>query len=178
MHWLVERVLIGASHKTTIAKYAKGFDLILGLLTIISAALLGLSLTSVVATFDGLYGLYGSYSLIDGLVAIFKVGKMMEASAGFFAFILLPVLNISTAFELWYKYQLQDDKFEKYVRRIKTCRRLWLLSALVAAGFVYLVNSLEQGVLHFPVYYLFFSLILQLFTLNRIGRMVAMVKIV
>jgi len=174
----LERLLIGRSGRQTISKYAQGIDRYLGVMTIISAALLGGSLSSPIGFSENFLGLQGQIAIFPSLLTLFKNGMGGPAVLGAVVFGVLPILSISTAFEIWYKHPLQGDKFGKYARRITIFNGLWLLLAAALVGLIYMLNTSEQGRLYMPIYYLLVSVMMQKIILMRLKRMVALVQFV
>lgn len=177
MHWFLQRVLVGISHKQTIAKYSKGLDQSLGVLTVISAALLGVGVAAPFATVVNFYGLVGEYSIFTGVMELLKIGKGGAALGGAAIIIMLPVYGISTAFDLWYKHVLQSAKFEKASGRSALCGYLWFVTFGAASALIFFVQTSSSDViLHPSVYCLLLSLILQKITLTRITRLISLVQ--
>lgn len=175
---LSTRLLLGSSAKNTISKYSKGLDRYAGAMTVIAAALLGLALSSPIGSSKNLFGLEGQITIFTDLLTLFKLGQGSHALGGAAVFVALPILNIATAFDLWYKHQIHDDKFEKFSRRASACGKLWYIQFVATGGLVYLLNNSEEGIVYMPFYYLFISMILQKFVLTRISRMAALIKFV
>jgi len=178
MKELFERLLVGSTLHQTLSKYATGLDRYLGIATVVSAALLGLAVTSPLGASDNFLTLSGPITLFSGVADLFKAGQGTVALTAGALFIALPILNISTAFDLWYKHPLQGDKFEKFVRRANACGRLWFLLALATIGLIYKINTSEGGVVYPPIYYLLVSVLLQKIVLTRMSRMAALVQFV
>lgn len=178
MKELLERFLVGSNLRQTLSKYAKGLDRYLGVATVVSAALLGLAVTAPIGTSDNFLTLSGPITLFSGVAELFKVGQGTYALMAGVLFIALPILNISTAFDLWYKHPLQSDKFEKFVRRASACGRLWFLLVLATIALIYKINTSEGGIVYPPIYYLLVSVLLQKFVLTRMSRMAAVVQFV
>lgn len=179
MHWIVKRALSGRPERQTISKYAKGLDQFHGVLTIIAAALLGMGVAAPFATVDGFYSLTGQYSLITAALELMKTGNGMYALGIAVVFIAIPTLSIATAFDLWYKYELQGEKFQKTLDRSVTCGRLWFFVMLGVIGLIYYISqSSAEAILHPSVYYLMLSVMLQKITLTRISRLASAVQYV
>ncbi|WP_169568485.1 hypothetical protein [Sneathiella limimaris] len=178
MHPLLERFLIGSPYRRTIAKFAKGVDRYLGAITILAAALLGLGLASPVGYATGFYGISGKIVLVSDIVILMKSGQGSVALMVGLLFILLPILNISTAFDLWYKHPLDGEKFEKFNRRANLCGRLWYLGVLSIGALIYKLNTASDGVIYPAIYYLLMSSLLQKFILTRLTRLTALVTFV
>ncbi|OUR79237.1 hypothetical protein A9Q83_05235 [Alphaproteobacteria bacterium 46_93_T64] len=178
MHDFFERILIGRSTRQTLSKYAKGIDRWLGVVTLISAALLGTAIAMPLGASDDFLGLEGSLSLFLSLVALVKTGEGTFALAGSALFIALPIYNISTAFDIWYKHEIHGEKFDKYVTRVGACGRLWFLLAIGSVGLIYLIQTSENGTVYLPVYYLLLSIMLQKLVLTRLGRLTSAVRFV
>ncbi len=179
MQELIERLLVGRSDRQTIAKYAKGKDRYLGLLTIVSAALLGMGIAAPFATVENFYSLQGQFSIVSGSLALLKSGYGAYALIGLALFIAIPVLSIATAFDLWYKYDLQSEKLDRMISRAKICGRIWFFVMLGTISLIYYVKiSSTNTVMHLPVYYLLLSVISQKLVLARISGLFSIVKFV
>lgn len=179
MHWFVERILVGRPDQQTIAKYAKGSDRYLGVFLLISAALLGLALTQPIMTSQGFVGLDGSFSLLSAMAALLKGGQGGVALLIAVLSVLLPVVLLSTAFELWYKYELTDPKFLRKTQLLRQLGRLWYLSLLVIGAAIYLGSRADSGlVLHVAVYYLLISLAMQKLVAARLQPLINAVQFV
>jgi len=177
MHWLLLRVLVGTSHRQTIAKYSKGFDQSLGVLTISSAATLGVGVASPFATVNAFYGLSGEYSIFTAVMELFKAGEGGIALGIAALIIALPVYGIATAFDLWYKHELQGVKFEKMSGRSALCSNLWFITFAAAAALIFHIQTSNPDViLHQSVYSLLLSLVLQKIALTRISKLISMVQ--
>ncbi|MBL4667635.1 MAG: hypothetical protein JKY04_09665 [Sneathiella sp.] len=123
-------------------------------------------------------GLDGSLTVFTGLIDLLKIGQGSYAMGGAVLFIALPIFCISTSFDLWYKYEIHGEKFDRYVSRAAACSRLWYLLAIGSVGFIYLLKTSENGVVYLPVYYLLMSVMLQKLILTRISRLTAAAKFV
>lgn len=179
MHWVVERILVGRPDRQTIAKYAKNGNRYLGIILLISAALLGLAITQPIMTSDGFAGLNGSFSLLSGMAALLKSGQGGIALLIAVLAILLPVVLLSTAFELWYKYELTDNKFLRKAGLLRQLGRLWFCSLFVIGAMIYLASRADTGlVLHAAVYYLIISLAMQKLVASRLQPLMNAVKFV
>ncbi len=179
MHWAVERLISGRAERQTISKHAKGPDRFLGILTIVSAALLGFGIAAPFATVEGFFGLTGQYSLFTAALEFLKAGNATYAMGILVVFVLIPVLSIATAFDLWYKYQMQDEKFQKILSRSVACGRLWFFVMLGAISLVYYTKMSSTGaILHPSVYYLLVSVMMQKLILTRIARLASAIKFV
>ncbi|MBO0334236.1 paraquat-inducible protein A [Sneathiella sp. CAU 1612] len=179
MHWFVERILVGRPDRQTIAKYAEGSDRYLGVFLLISAALLGLALTQPIMTSNGFAGLDGSFSLLSAMAALLKSGQGGIALLIAVLSILLPIVLLSTAFELWYKYELTDAKFLRKTQLLRQLGRLWFLSLFVIGAAIYLGTRADSGlVLHVAVYYLLLSLAIQKLVAARLQPMINAVQFV
>lgn len=179
MHWVVERILVGRPDRQTIAKYAKSGDRYLGIILLISAALLGLAITQPMMTSDGFAGLNGSFSLLSGMAALLKNGQGGIALLIAVLAILLPVVLLSTAFELWYKYELTDSKFLRKAGLLRQLGKLWFCSLFVVGAMIYLSSRADTGlVLHAAVYYLIISLAMQKLVASRLQPLINSVKFV
>lgn len=179
MHWAVERLLSGRTERQTISKHAKGADRFLGILTISSAALLGFGVAAPFATVEGFYGLSGQYSIVTAALEFLKTGNGVYSLGILMVFVLIPVLSIATAFDLWYKYQMQDDKFQKILGRSVTCGKLWFFVMLASISLVYYTKiSSPDAILHPSVYYLLVSVMMQKLILTRIARLASAIKYV
>ncbi|MEH6403306.1 MAG: hypothetical protein V7750_08035, partial [Sneathiella sp.] len=177
MHWFLQRVLIGASHKQTIAKYSTGFDQSLGVLTVSSAATLGVGVAAPFATLEAFYGLSGEYSIFSAVMELLGSGEGGLALGIAALIIALPVYGVSTAFDLWYKHELQNEKFEKVSGRSSLCGYLWFISFAAAAALIFEIQTTSSDViLHQSVYSLLLSLVLQKIVLTRISRLISMVQ--
>ncbi|MEX0583076.1 MAG: paraquat-inducible protein A [Sneathiella sp.] len=179
MNWVIERILVGRPDRQTIAKYAKGSDRYLGVLLIVSAALLGLAMTQPMITTTGLSGLSGSHSLLTALPELLKGGQGGIAVLIAVITILLPILLLSTAFDLWYKYELADTKFLRKARLLQQLGRIWLLLlGLVLIAIYFAVLAEAETTLHLAVYYLVISLALQKLITARLQPMINAVRFV
>ncbi|WP_169542777.1 hypothetical protein [Sneathiella aquimaris] len=179
MRQFFERLLVGRSGYNTISKHAVGFDRFVGLLTIFAAALLGFGVAAPLVTLNGYLGLDGQYSLVIAAMELVKTGHGAYSVGLLVLFVVIPVLSISTVFDLWYKHELHSDKLQKLIPRAKTCGRLWFFVMMaVIAGIYYSRTLLNDTVLHVAVYYLLISIILQKLTLARVTRLLASIKFV
>lgn len=179
MHWVVERILIGRPDRQTISKYAKGSDRYLGVLLIVSAALLGLAITQPMITTVGFLGLEGRYSLLTALPELLKSGQGGLAVLIAVLTIILPILLLSTAFDLWYRHELADAKFLRKSRLLRQLGRLWLMLLGLVLIFIYFaVQSGEGTTLHLAVYYLVVSLALQKLVAARLQPLINAVQFV
>lgn len=178
MHPLLERILVGSPYRQTLSKHARGLDRYLGVVTLLSAAFLGLAVASPIGASDDFYGISGPFTLFDGVIDLMKSGFGSYALAGAVLFIALPILNISTAFDLWYKHSLDSEKFDKFARRASACGRLWFVLIAGSAALVYTLNTSEGGIVYPPIYFLLVSIVLQKFILTRMSRMAALVQVV
>ena len=179
MHWIVERILVGRPDRQTIAKYATGSDRYLGVILLLSAALLGLAITQPIITSNGFAGLEGSFSLLSVMAALLKGGQGGIALLIVLLAILLPIVLLSTAFELWYKYELTDAKFLRKANLLRQLGRLWFLSLFIVGGAFYLASRPDTGiVLHVAVYYLVMSLALQKLVASRLQPLINAIKFV
>lgn len=178
MHPLLNRILVGSPYRQTLSKYAKGIDRYLGVATVLSASFLGLAVASPIGASDDFFGIKGPFNLFDGIVDLMKTGYGSYALAGGVLFIALPILNISTAFDLWYKHGLDSDKFDKFSRRASACGRLWFILITGCVVFVYKLNTSTGGIVYPPIYFLLVSIGLQKFVLTRMSRMAALVQVI
>ncbi len=178
MHPLYQRFLVGSPYKNTLSKHASGVDKYLGVATILAAAFLGLGITSPLANSDDFYGLSGSFSLISAVTDLMKLGAGSYALGIGVLFVALPILNISTAFDFWYKHPLDSEKFDRFFRRVNACNRLWFIMFGAAAFLVYAINTSPSGIIYPPIYYLIISILLQKFALIRMSRMASVVQFV
>jgi len=179
MNWVLERILVGRADRQTISKYAAGADRYLGVVLILAAALLGMALTSRALTASGYMGLDGTYSLLDMLLPLFKGGN--GKSAGFIVIIalLIPVLLLSNAFDLWYKLELQGEIFARKAVRLQQYGKLWYLECVaIIFGIYILFSAKDEVILHPAIYYLVISVGLQKLVLTRLGSMINTVKFV
>ena len=179
MHWAIERILLGRPDRQTIAKYAKGNDRYLGAGILVSAALLGLAITQPMITATGYLALSGSYSLLRAMGEFLKTGQGTLALLVFGVTILFPVFFLSTAFDLWYKHELQEPKFARKARLLHQFSRLWfVVFAVVLAGIYFLMRAQTGVVLHVAIYYLVISLALQKLVTARMMPMINAVTFV
>ncbi|WP_025898473.1 hypothetical protein [Sneathiella glossodoripedis] len=178
MHPIIERILVGSPYKNTLSKHAKGVDRTLGVATIAAAALLGLGISSPLASSEDLFGLTGSFTILSAIFELMKLGQGSYGLGIAVVFVGLPFLNIATAFDFWYKHPLDSDKFDRFYRRVNACARLWFVIFIAAGFFIYTVNSSSGGGLYLPIYYLLASIILQKFVLTRMSRMAAVVQFI
>lgn len=177
MQELIERFLVGRSGRQTIAKYAKGKDRYVGLLTLVSAALLGMGVAAPFATVENFYGLEGQFSVVTGSLALLKSGYGAYALIAIVLFIAIPVFSIATVFDLWYKYDLQNEKLERLITRARACGKFWFLVMLGTISLVFYVKiSSSETIMHLPVYYLLLSVILQKLVISRVSGLFAIVK--
>ena len=179
MHWAVERILVGRSDRQTISKYAQGGDRYLGAGLLVSAALLGLAVTQPMITTSGFAGLEGTYSLLSAAVELLKTGQGVLALLILALTILFPILLLSTAFDLWYKHELQEIKFVRKARLLRQLGRLWFVSFASILIAIYLLTRVGAGtILHLAVYYLVISLALQKLVVARMVPMINAVEFV
>ena len=179
MHWSLEYILVGRPDRQTISKFAKGRDRYIGVGLLVSAALLGMALSQSIVTIQNFHDLNGSFSLIDGMVALFKTGQGAVAMLILVTTIVVPIITLSSAFELWYKYELQSERFSNKAQRLRRYGRLWYLifgSVLIGA---YLIQNGEiEAVIHAPVYYLTVPLALQKLAIARMEPLISAVQFV
>ncbi len=174
-----ERFLVGRSDRQTIAKHARGMDRYVGVLTLFTAALLGLGSAAPFATVQNFYGLNGQFSLLTAALELFKAGDTVYAAGIAILFAVIPVFSIATVFDLWYKYALHEEKTERIIARAKLCGRLWFFVMLATISLVYYTQtSSADAVLHPPVYYLVVSVLIQKLILSRVSRLLASVQYV
>jgi uncharacterized paraquat-inducible protein A len=179
MHWVLENILVGRSDRQTISKFAKGRDRYAGVGLLASAALLGIALSQSIVTVQDFHDLNGSYSLIDGMVALFKSGQAAVAMLILVTTIIVPIITLSSAFELWYKHELQSDRFSYKAQRLRRYGRLWyLVFGSVLIGIYLIQNSEIEAVVHAPVYYLTVSLALQKLVIARMEILLNAVQFV
>lgn len=179
MHWIVERALVGRKDRKTIAKTAIGWDRFTGLFLIISAALLGAGIAMPAMSVTEMLGLSGSFSIIDLVLALFKSSQGGIALALTLILIVVPCLITASAFDIWYKYALETEIFERRYRRMVKFSRLWFVSvAVMAGGIYYAKTSLPDTVLFPAVYGLALALIVQKLATGRIIRLVSAIKFV
>ncbi|MZR31249.1 paraquat-inducible protein A [Sneathiella litorea] len=179
MHWVVERILVGRPDRQTISKYANGADRFLGVVLLASAALLGVAITQPILTSFGFMGLNGSFSLVSGMAEFLKGGQGGIALLIAVFTILLPIMLLSTAFELWYKYELSDTKFVRKANLLRHFGRLWFLSFFTVVFAIYFTEQSDTGtILHITGYYLIVSLALQKLVAARIQPLINAVKFV
>jgi uncharacterized paraquat-inducible protein A len=179
MHWIVEKILVGRPDKQTLSKFAKGRDHYLGAGLLVSAALLGVALSQSIVSVQNFNGLNGSYSLIDGMITLFKSGQPAVAMVILVTTIIVPIITLSSAFELWYKYELQSDRFPHKAQRLRRYGRLWyLVFGSVLIGVYLIQNSEIEAVIHAPVYYLTVSLALQKLVITRMEPLINAVQFV
>ncbi|MEH6546678.1 MAG: paraquat-inducible protein A [Sneathiella sp.] len=178
-HWSLENILVGRADRQTISKFAKGRDRYIGVGLLASAALLGLALSQSIVTVQSFHDLNGSYSLIDGMVALFKSGQPAVAMLILVTTIVVPIIILSNAFELWYKHELQSDKFPYKAQRLRRYGRLWyLVFGSVLIGVYLIQNSEIEAVIHAPVYYLTVSLALQKLAIARMEPLINAVQFI
>lgn len=179
MHWIFERALIGRQDRNSIAKTARGWDRFTGVLLIASAALLGAGIAMPVMATTEFFGLAGTYSIIDLVIAFFKTGRAGIALAVALILILTPCIIAATAFDIWYKYGLETELFERRFNRMVKFSRLWLLSAAVLGGGLYYAKMILTDTVLYPALYgLILALIVQKLATGRIIRLVSQVKFV
>ncbi len=148
MHWALEQLLVGRADRQTIAKYATGADRMLGILLMLSAALLGLALTQPLLTAGGFMALAGEYSLLELIKALFLSGRGAMALIIALFVIVFPVVLLSLAFDVWYKFELGGDKFERKSARLRALGRLVLpVFALIPIA-LYLAGREADVILH------------------------------
>ncbi|MCF8466135.1 MAG: hypothetical protein K9G33_01915 [Sneathiella sp.] len=176
MHWVIERILVGRPDRQTISKYTQGADRYLGIMLLFSAALLGLAVTQPMITASGVLGLIGSHSLLTAAVELLKTGQGVLALLVLVLTVLLPIALLSTAFDLWYKHELQEVKFVRKARLLRQLGRLWFVSFASILIAIYLATRANAAtILHLAVYYLVISLALQKLV---VARMVPMINAV
>ncbi|PHQ68956.1 MAG: hypothetical protein COB93_09290 [Sneathiella sp.] len=179
MNWMLKQILVGREGRQTIAKYATGADQYLGVGLVLSAAALGLALTAPAITTTGYLGLMGTYSLLDMIMPLMKGGQGNAAIFIVVVALLLPIIFLSSAFEVWYKHELQGDKFERKAARLRQYGKLWFLEfAALLFGLYTVLTADADIVLHLPVYYLMISLGMQKLVFTRLSLMIASVKYV
>ena len=179
MSWVKKRILLGRPDRQTIAKYAKGSDRYLGVLLIVSAALLGLAITQPMITTMGFSGLDGTYSLLTAIPELFKDGRGGLAVLIAVLTIILPIILLSTAFDLWYKHELSDSKFLSKSRLLKQLGRIWLLLiGLILIAIYFATQAGADTTLHLAVYYLVISLALQKLIAARLIPLINAVELV
>ena len=177
MSWVKKRILLGRPDRQTIAKYAKGSDRYLGVLLIVSAAFL--AITQPMITTMGFSGLDGTYSLLTAIPELFKDGRGGLAVLIAVLTIILPIILLSTAFDLWYKHELSDSKFLRKSRLLKQLGRIWLiLLGLVLIAIYYATQAGADTTLHLAVYYLVISLALQKLIAARLIPLINAVEFV
>ena len=167
MDEFLKTILVGMGHRNTIAKYAAGMDRYVGLLIALAAAFLGMAIFMPIATVENYRGFTGTFSILDAVKILFSNQDMTGMIVVLLAAILWPVLSLSIAFDLWYKHPVQEAKFLKNAPRIRFFGRIWFILALLAVGFIYLVQFEANGKVHLPVYFLLLSVILQKLCLTR-----------
>lgn len=179
MQQFIERILVGRSNRQTIAKHASGLDRYVGVLTIVSACLLGIGAAAPIATVDGFYGLKGQYSLFTAAMELLEMGRGSYALALAVIFGVIPIFSIATVFDLWYKYELHAEKTERMIPRAGFCNRIWFLVMLATLALIYYVSqSSEDAILHMALYYLLLSVMLQKITLSRLTGLLDKIKYV
>jgi len=179
MHWSLEYILVGRPDKQTISKYAKGRDRYIGVGLLVSAALLGIALSQSIITVQNFHDLNGPYSLVDGMIELFKKGKAAIAMVVLVTTIIVPIITLSSAFELWYKHELHSDRFSYKAQRLRRYGRLWyLVFGSVLIGIYLIQNSEIEAVIHAPVYYLTVSLALQKLAIARMEPLINTVQFV
>ncbi|MBE7636718.1 hypothetical protein GUA87_07655 [Sneathiella sp. P13V-1] len=172
MKELFKTFLVGMAHRNTIAKHSQGLDRYLGVLCMLSAACLGIAIFTPIATIPEYRGLEGTFAILDALLVLFKANRLPDAAVLGLTFILWPVYSLSVAFDVWYKYPVQEDKFLKASGRLRFFGRIWYLIAISTVGMVYIVQVEAGGVVHLPVYALILSVILQKLCFTRMLGMV------
>jgi uncharacterized paraquat-inducible protein A len=178
-HWLVERVLTGRQDRNTIAKTANGIDRFAGLLLVISAALLGAGLALPIVKAENLFGLSGQFSVINLILKFLGAGQGGLAVAIALLLVILPVMITASAFDVWYKYDMATELFERRYRRLQKFTRLWILSvALVVASVYYLKTSVPDAVIFPALYALLLALIMLRLAVGRITRLMAAIDFV
>lgn len=179
MHWSLDNILVGRPDRQTISKFAKGRDRYIGVGLIASAALLGIALSQTIVSVENFHNLNGSYSLADGMVALFKTGQAAIAMLILVTTIIVPIITLSSAFEIWYKHELQSDRFSHKAQRLRRYGRLWyLVFGSVLIGVYIIQNSEVEAVIHAPVYYLTISLALQKLAIARMEPLISAVQFV
>ncbi len=179
MHGILKRILLGREDRQTISKFAKGADRSLGVGLLISAALLGMALTRPVIQTELFLDLNGSYSLIDAMTALLKAGHGLAAVLILIGTILIPILLLSSAFDLWYKHELQDSKFEAKAARLRQYGKLWFLAAgILLFGLYAAIYNGAGTVLLTPVYYLIVSIMVLKLILVRLSLLIGTVHFV
>ena len=179
MQQLIERVLVGRSHRQTIAKHASGLDRYTGVLTIAAACLLGIGAAAPIATVEDFFGLNGQFSIFTAAMELIKIGQGAHAIglAGIFG--VIPIFSIATVFDLWYKYELHEEKTERMLPRAGFCNRIWFLVMLATLALIYYVSQSSEGaILHMAIYYLLLSVLLQKITLSRLTGLLDKIKYV
>ncbi len=127
----------------------------------------------------GFVGLEGSYSLLTALPELLKDGQGGLAVLIAVLTIILPILLLSTAFDLWYKHELADAKFLRKSRLLRQLGRLWLLLlGLVLIAIYYAAQAKGGTTLHLAVYYLVVSLALQKLVAARLQPLINAVEFV
>ncbi len=175
----MERFLVGRSDRQTIAKHATGRDRYIGVLALLSAALLGMGVASPFVTMDGFFGLTGQYSLFTATVDYMQAGQGAYAIAIALLFGVIPGFSIATVFDLWYKYQLYEEKTERVISRAHLCSKLWFLVVLAMTALIYYAKtSSPDAELHLAVYYLVMSLTLQKLMLIRLNGLLSSIQYV
>lgn len=179
MQGILKRILVGREDRQTISKFATGIDRFLGVGLIVSAALLGMALTRPVLQTDSYLDLSGTYSLIDAMTALLKAGHGLASVLILISAILIPILLLSSAFDLWYKHELQGSKFEAKAARLQQFGRLWFLSAAIILFGLYAVMTMGQGnQLLSSAYYLIVSVMLLKLVLLRLRQLISAVQFV
>lgn len=179
MHWIIERALVGRKDRQTVAKTALGLDRYTGLLLIASAALLGVGITMPVMMVTEMLGLSGPFSILDLVLAFFKIEQGGMAIAIALLLIVMPCMITATAFDIWYKYTLESELFERRYSRMVKFSRLWFLSmAALVGGLYYVKTALPDTDLYPAVYALLLALIVQKLAVGRIIRLVSAIKFV
>ncbi|USG60364.1 paraquat-inducible protein A [Sneathiella marina] len=179
MHWSLKNLLVGRPDRQTISKFAKGRDRYIGVGLLVSAALLGIALSQSIVTVQNFHSLNGSYSLIDGMVALFKTGQAAIAMLILVTTIVVPIITLSSAFEIWYKHELQSERFPHKAQRLRRYGRLWyLVFGSVLIGIYLIQNSEIEATIHAPIYYLTVSLALQKLALVRMEPLINSIQFV
>ncbi len=179
MQGILKRLLLGREDRQTISKFATGADRSLGVCVLVAAALLGMALTRPVVQTDMFLDLSGSYSLIDAMTALLKAGHGLAAVLILISTILIPILLLSAAFDLWYKHELQGSKFEAKAARLQQYGKLWFLAAGIIVFGLYTIMTTGEGVLLLtPVYYLIVSIMILKLILIRLTQLINAVRFV
>tara|TARA_R100000005_G_scaffold53523_1_gene26232 strand:- start:577 stop:1128 length:552 start_codon:yes stop_codon:yes gene_type:complete len=178
MHWVLERIIVGRADRQTIAKYAVGPDRFLGVGLMLCAALLGLGVTQPLITSGGFMGLQGQYSLLALMAEFFKSGRGGLALSLAVLLVLLPVVLLSTAFDIWYKYELASDKFLRKSALLRHLARAILLVLALLIGALVFVGQQAAITLHLAAYYLVITLALQRLAAARLQPLLNAVQFV